>query len=204
MADRTEPTTEGAAPSDAASHAGSAALGTPADQARLRDGVVALLQSLLGDPSLAQDLCHETFRIVLERLARRPLEDPARLPAFLAQTARYLAIEHRKRAARRRTMTGQQDAIDAAPDPRDDHDLTLHEEASVRAVRRLLRELRWPRDREILVRVYLHEQDKETVCRQLGIDEEHYKRVLHRARARLAVLLQRRYRRSDLFCSALF
>jgi RNA polymerase sigma-70 factor (ECF subfamily) len=204
MADRTEPTSKVARPGNADRIAVAAELGSPADQARLRDGVIALLQSQLGDASLAQDLCHETFRIVLERLARQPLEDPARLPAFLAQTARYLAIEHRNRAARRRTMTGYQDAIEAAPDQRDDHDLTLHEEASVQAVRRLLRELRWPRDREILVRVYLHEQDKETVCRELGIDEQHYKRVLHRARSRLAVLLQRHYRRSDLFCSALF
>jgi RNA polymerase sigma-70 factor (ECF subfamily) len=60
-----------------------------------------------------------------------------------------------------------------------------------------------PRDREILVRVYLHDQDKDRVCRELGISEEHYKRVLHRARARFAELLQRRYRPSDLFCIAL-
>jgi RNA polymerase sigma-70 factor (ECF subfamily) len=63
--------------------------------------------------------------------------------------------------------------------------------------------MRWSRDREILVRVYLHDQDKEVVCRELGISEDHYKRVLHRARERFATLLQRRYRVPDLFCIAL-
>lgn len=204
MADHTAPTSDGAGPGETEQLAGPEGLGTPADQARLREGVIALLRIELGDPELAQDLCHETFRIVLERLARRPLEDPARLPAFLAQTARYLAIEHHKRVARRRTLTGQDAAIDALPDEREDPSRALQDETSVQAVHQLLRELRWPRDREILVRVYLHDQDKELVCRELGIDEEHYKRVLHRARTRLAVLLKRRYRRSDLFCSALF
>lgn len=171
--------------------------------ARLRERVLAFLRNELRDPALADDLCHETFRIVLERLARRPLEDPARLDAYLVQTARYLVIEHRKRTARQRTSTGQQAAIDGMVDPGNDPESAGQSEVAARAVRQLLKEMRLPRDREVLVRVYLYDQDKDQVCRELGIDEEHYKRVLHRARARFAELLQRRYRPSDLFCIAL-
>jgi RNA polymerase sigma-70 factor (ECF subfamily) len=201
MVDRTEPISD--PPGPVAAGTATAPVGSAADCERLREGVVALLRVELRDPTLANDLAQEAIRIVLERLARQPLEDPSRLPAFLAQTARFLAIEHRKRTARQRTMTGQQAVIDAAEDAGRTQDAALQEEASVRAVRELLRELRWPRDREILVRVYLRDQDKDVVCRELGIGEEHYKRVLHRARSRLAQLLQRRYRRSDLFCIAL-
>ncbi len=174
-----------------------------ADYARLRDGVLTLLRVELRDHALADDLCNETFRIVLERLERQPLEDPSRLAAYLAQTARYLAGEHRKKLARRRTVTGQQAAIEATADTRDGQEDALQLDARARAVREVLEEMRRTRDREILVRVYLHDQDKGTVCRELGIGEEHYKRVLHRARSRLADLLQRRYRRSDFFCIAL-
>lgn len=186
--------------SAAAAAAGNAAV---ADYGRLRERVLAFLRNELRDPALADDLCHETFRIVLERLARQPLEDPARLDSYLVQTARYLVIEHRKRTARQRTSTGQQAAIDGVIHPQEDPGTEQQLEFRVQAVRKLLRELRLPRDREILVRVYLHDQDKETVCRELGIGDEHYKRVLHRARARFAELLQRRYRRSDFFCIAL-
>lgn len=175
----------------------------PADYARLRERVLAFLRNELRDPVLADDLCHETLRIVLERLARQPLEDPARLDSYLVQTARYLVIEHRKRQARQRTSTGQQAAIEGMVHPQDDLGAEQQLEFRARAVRQLLLEMRRRRDREILVRVYLHDQDKEAVCRELGIGEEHYKRVLHRARARFAELLQRRYRPSDLFCIAL-
>jgi RNA polymerase sigma-70 factor (ECF subfamily) len=171
--------------------------------ARLRERVLAYLRVELGDHALADDLCHETLRIVLERLARKPLEDPAGLDAYVMQTARYLVIEHRKRQARQRTSTGQQAAIDGVVDPQHDPAAERQLEFRARAVRQLLLEMRLPRDRELLVRVYLYDQDKAQVCRELGIGEEHYKRVLHRARARFADLLQRRYRPSDLFCIAL-
>jgi len=171
--------------------------------ARLRARVLAYLRVELSDQALADDLCHETLRIVLERLARKPLEDPAGLDAYVMQTARYLVIEHRKRQARQRTSTGQQAAIDGVVDPQHDPAAERQLEFRARAVRQLLLEMRLPRDRELLVRVYLYDQDKAQVCRELGIGEEHYKRVLHRARARFADLLQRRYRPSDLFCIAL-
>lgn len=182
-----------------------AGLGLPTADAyaRLRERVLAFLRNELRDPALADDLCHETFRIVLERLARQPLEDPARLDGYLVQTARYLVIEHRKRSARQRTSTGQQAAIDGVVHPGIGPESAGQSEVAARAVRQLLKEMRLPRDREVLVRVYLYDQDKDQVCRELGIDEQHYKRVLHRARARFAELLQRRFRPSDLFCIAL-
>jgi RNA polymerase sigma-70 factor (ECF subfamily) len=169
----------------------------------LRERVLAFLRAELRDPVLADDLCHETFRIVLERLARRPLDEPGRLDGYLIQTARHLVIDHRKRSTRQRTATGQQAALEGVADPQDDPTAALQLEYRAQAVRKLLQEMRLPRDRELLVRVYLHDQDKEMVCRELGIDDEHYKRVLHRARARFAELLQRRHRLSDLFCIAL-
>jgi RNA polymerase sigma-70 factor (ECF subfamily) len=183
-----------------------AAPGLPsqAEIEHLRERVLAFLRAELRDPVLADDLCHETFRILLERLERGPLEDPGRLDSYLIQTARHLVILHRKRSARQRTATGQQEALEGMAHPQEDPTAALQLESQVRAVRRLLREMRLPRDREILVRVYLYDQDRETVCRELGIDEEHYKRVLHRARGRLAELLHRRHRPSDLFCIALF
>ncbi|MBX3703935.1 MAG: sigma-70 family RNA polymerase sigma factor [Steroidobacteraceae bacterium] len=202
MADRTEPTTE---PADcaAADRVAGFSRSFPADYRRLRDGVLALLRAELRDFALADDLCHEAFRIVLERLARQPLEDPARLDSYLMQTARHLVIEHRRRSVRQRTATGQQEAIDRMTHPQDDPAAAQQAAFRTQAVRRLLLEMRLPRDRELLVRVYLYDQDKDQVCRELGIDGEHYKRVLHRARARFAELLQRRYRPSDLLCIAL-
>ena len=53
----------------------------------------------------------------------------------------------------------------------------------------LLERLTVPRDREVLSRFYLQEQDKADVCRALGIDSEHFHRVVHRARGRFRDML---------------
>lgn len=170
--------------------------------AHLRDGVLYLLRKELRDHALADDLCNETFRIVLERLRQQPLEDPARLSSYLGQTARNLIIEHRRKALRQRTLTGHQATLDATGVADGDPALILQSRSRAAAVRKVLEEIPQVRDREILVRVYLHDQDKEQVCRELGIGADHYKRVVHRARERFRTLIEQRYSRSDLYSFA--
>jgi len=45
------------------------------------------------------------------------------------------------------------------------------------------------RDRNVLVRYFLSEEDKGEICSALGLSSEHFDRVLHRARRRLKGLL---------------
>lgn len=173
-------------------------LGSAASLQQLRNGVLYLLRRELRDFALADDLCNETFRIVVERLRRQPLEDPSAISSYLAQTARHLVMAHRRTAARQRTGTGQQADMEAVARPELDPVLVAQSRSRADAVRRLLHEMPYPRDREVLVRVYLYDQDKDQVCRELGIGAGHYKRVVHRARERFRTLLEARYARSDL------
>src|SRR6185436_5403273 len=56
------------------------------------------------------------------------------------------------------------------------------------------------RDREILVRFYLQEEEKEAICRDLALAPDQFDKVLHRARARLKELLEASgLQRSDFF-----
>src|SRR5262249_51973396 len=59
---------------------------------RYSRGLGYLLRRLGATPELADDLHQETFRIVLERLRKRGLDDPAGLAGFLRGTARNLMI----------------------------------------------------------------------------------------------------------------
>ena len=172
--------------------------------AGLRDGVLYLLRKELRDFTLAEDLCNETFRIVLERLQRQPLEEPSKISSYLAQTARNLAIEHRRRCTRQLTVTGHQAAMEAIGDADLDPAQILQSQSRAAAVRKVLQEIALIRDREVLVRVYLYEQDKDQVCRELGISADHYKRVIHRARERFRALIEQRHARADLFSLAIF
>jgi RNA polymerase sigma-70 factor (ECF subfamily) len=178
-------------------------LQSPANVRELREGVLSLLRRQLTDRTQAEDLCNETFRIVLERLRQQPLEDPEGLAPYLAQTARFLVRGNRRTARRQRTYTGQQDSIDQFEDPSADPTDTVQAEARAKAVRQLLGEMPNVRDREILIRHYLRDQGKEEICAALGIGEDHFRRVVFRARERFRELLEKRYRVSDLYCLAL-
>lgn len=174
-------------------------LNSPADLQRLREGVLVVLRRELRNQALAEDICNETFRVVLERLRQQPLEDQNGLAPYLAQTARFLARASHRAARRQRTVTGQQQAIDEFGDPDADPAAATQTAARTKAVRQVLMEIPNARDREILVRVYLWDEDKEQICRELGIDESHFRRVVYRARERFRALIEKRYRVSDLY-----
>jgi len=71
-------------------------------------------------------------------------------------------------------------------------------------VRRLLQDLGSSRDREILVRYYLDEEDKLHLCESLALTGPQFDRVIYRARDRFRMLLERAgFRRWDLLCFAL-
>jgi RNA polymerase sigma-70 factor (ECF subfamily) len=156
---------------------------------RYSRGVLYLLRRTGAQPELADDLHQETFRIVLERLRRRGLEEPAGLAGFLRGTARNLALAERRKAARRRT--GDDDALAESPHPAPSplHTTLAAEQAAL--VRQLIGELQTERDRQILLRYYLAEEEKERICADLELESLHFNRVLFRARQRFKELLER-------------
>jgi RNA polymerase sigma-70 factor (ECF subfamily) len=154
-------------------------------------GVLVILNRATGDPELARDLCQDTFVIVLNRLRARPLEDPSRLAAFIAQTGRNLAIAEKRREVRRRTEPDSM-AVDLAADDAPSRETLSELESSAIAVRRLLAEMKSPRDRMAIVRFYLDEQSKESICADLGVTELQFNVILFRARERFRQLLEDR------------
>jgi RNA polymerase sigma-70 factor (ECF subfamily) len=141
-----------------------------------------------GDLELSRDICQETLVILLRRLRTTGLDDPSGLEAFAAQTVRNLIIAVRRKNQRQRTAPDSE-ALEGVPDPRP---LVPAEEASGRLailVKRLLAELPGDRDRAILTRFYLNEDDKSEICRDLNLTDLGFNQVLFRARNRLRQLL---------------
>ena len=156
---------------------------------RYSRGLLYMLRRTAGDPALADDLHQETFRVVLERLRERGLEEPERLAGFLHRTAKNLFIGGYRKVIRRKTE-GEIDGLDAVPDPAADplHEAVREEEAAL--VRRLIGELETDRDRQILYRFYIAEEEKERICADLELSSLHFNRVLFRARQRFKELLE--------------
>ena len=144
-----------------------------------------------GDHGLLQDLVQETLLIVLQRLRGGGIEDPQRLAAFAAQTARNLAIASLRKAERQRTDVDSE-ATERNPDPAGGVEAHVADHEAALAVRALLRELPQPRDRLMLKRFYLDDDDKETICRELELSEAAFNQALSRARRRFRQILEER------------
>jgi len=157
---------------------------------RYSRGLVYLLRRLGASPELADDLHQETFRVVLERLRRKGLDDPAGLAAFLRGTARNLMTAERRKTARRRTDADDDELAQAVhPSPNQLSSVLHDEEAEI--VRTLINELPTDRDRQLLLRFYVAEEEKDAICAALALDSLHFNRVLFRARQRFKELLER-------------
>jgi hypothetical protein len=67
----------------------------------------------------------------------------------------------------------------------------------------MLEQMPVARDREVLIRFYLDDEDREQICRELQLSEEHFNRVIFRARNRFRELIEHRgFRKADLLAIA--
>ncbi len=152
-------------------------------------GVRLMLEKRTGDRELANDLAQDTFVVLIERLRSRPLDDPHRLSAFLHSTARNILVAWQRKQIRRRTdinsdIVGRQE--DRSPNQYD----LVRAEQTKKLVTRLIDELANDRDRAILFRYYILEQEKSVIRAELALSELHFNRVLYRARVRMRALLE--------------
>ena len=148
---------------------------------RYRRGVAAILRRSGAEPAVAEDLSQETFALGLRKIREGEIRQPERLAGFLCSLARNLAIEHFRRAGARR-IAGSPDEDAASPAESPLEELLREERAAV--VRSVLAELPSERDRQVLHRFYLAEEDKEKICKDLGLSSLHFNRVVFRARER--------------------
>ena len=148
--------------------------------------LLAYVRRLTRDPAQAADIAQEALLVAILRLRRAPLDDPEKVGAFLAATARNLLIAERRKAARRATETGAE--VDGLIE--DDPFAALVEAERRQAVLAAIDSLPSARDREILVRFEIEEEPRAAVAAALGLDPLHFNRVLHRARQRLKAVLK--------------
>lgn len=150
--------------------------------------VLFVLQRNTQDPELAKDLCQETFRIMIERLRKEPLEDPEKLSSFLHSIAKNLRIAEFRKSERRQTYPDSELIEQTASDQAEQFDELLKERSRI-AVRKLIFSMSNERDRTILYRFYIEDHDKEDICLDLGLSIRHFDKVIYRAKQRFKQLV---------------
>lgn len=138
-----------------------------------------------GDP-IVEDIAQDVLARVLERLRAGAIRDAAALPAYVQAAIVYATgAEYRSRR-----LTEPVEAIEQLQGG-DSPLVRVTADQLRQTLTTLLAELPVTRDRELLRRFYLDDEDKDDVCRGLGIDTTHFRRVAFRARERFRELLDR-------------
>jgi len=139
------------------------------------------LRSRLRSHQAVEDAYQETLLRVLAYFhSGKTLRTPASLPAFIESICTHVALES-GRASRRHDQfpANLPDPVDTSSNP----ERRLLSEERKRLIRRALQVLQ-ARDRDVLTKLFLEEEDRRAVCERLNISEQHLRLVLHRARAR--------------------
>ncbi len=156
---------------------------------RYRRGVTAIVAKAGQGRVPVEDLCQDVLTTVIEKVRTDALRGPERLSGFVAGLARTMALDYIRKDRARSAIEARMPAAPTAQAPNAVSDLLQRERAAI--VRAVLDELESTRDREILFRFYLAEDDKEQICRDLGLTPVHFNRVLFRARERYRELYRR-------------
>src|SRR5262245_58248888 len=155
---------------------------------RYSRGMSIIIRHWVKNVADVEDLCQDTFRKALEKIRRGEVREPEKLSGFICGLARNLAIAHLRQ--RPQWGLGNTDApplIDHEPNPYDK--LLKKERADI--VRQVINEMRLDRDRQILYRFIITDEDKEKICADLDLTSIQFNRVLSRALIRFKDLYEK-------------
>jgi RNA polymerase sigma-70 factor (ECF subfamily) len=164
-------------------------------------GLRALIMRRVRDPEIAADILQDAAVTTLEKLRAGEIAQPSGLGGYLYR----VALNHLRNYRRKdRTAVSSSADLESLADPANASGAVEIDRAQwARAARRMLDELPTARDRELLIRFYLNDESKEQICAALGLSDEHFNRVIFRARGRFRALLERRgYTKLDVLSVA--
>ncbi|MGK0335870.1 MAG: RNA polymerase sigma-70 factor (ECF subfamily) [Candidatus Azotimanducaceae bacterium] len=152
------------------------------------NSTLALIRKLVRDPLLAEDLTQETVLAVLLRLREGKVKQPEFLNRYMMQTAKYTVIAWYRRKANQ--SHASIDDIPVHDKCRGAEDIVFDGERR-EIVATLMGSMLVARDREVLVRHYLRDEDKMEICQEKNLTSQHFDRVISRARSRCRNLASR-------------
>ena len=138
------------------------------------------LRSRVRSREIAEDLKQESFARVLKLLrSEGGIRNPERLGPLVNSVCNHVLSEQYRTAKRAEPL--EDETAVRIPDRRQDALSGLIADDVRVSVREVLGELS-VRDRELLKRVFFDEDDKDEVCREMGVNRQYLRVLLHRAK----------------------
>jgi RNA polymerase sigma-70 factor (ECF subfamily) len=137
------------------------------------------LRSRLRSPAQIEDVRQETFVRVFSALRKRRVASPGALGAFVNSVCNNVLLETYRSGGRVEPLDDtQEDPVDLGASA----ESTLLTEESRERVRQVLTSLP-DRDQQLLRMLFFDERDKDDICRELQVDRNYLRVLLHRAKA---------------------
>ncbi len=135
-----------------------------------------------------EDLRQETFIRVIASLRKEGgVRHPERFGAFVNSICNNVLLEYYRSSAKNLPMEDEHMDI---PDKVLDLEGMLVTKQSAEQVRRILGGMA-RRDRDLLRAIFLEEKEKDSVCRDLGVDREYLRVLVHRAKDKFRALYEK-------------
>jgi RNA polymerase sigma-70 factor, ECF subfamily len=147
---------------------------------RYKEGISIIIRRIIQSQAAVEDLSQETFTIALEKIRRGDVREPERLSGFICGVARNLAKDQVQRM-RRLTKQVEIGEAEQIPDPAPNQLEQLCQKERAALVRQVIDELKVERDRDVIFRYYIDEEDKDRICADLDMTREQFSRVIFRA-----------------------
>ena len=139
------------------------------------------LRSRLRSPALVEDARQETFVRVLTALKKKgSLASPESLGAFVNAVCNNVLLETYRSNGRTTALDEETDEPPAADPSVEWQVLKLEERVKVREALAALP----PKDKDLIRWLFFEERDKDDICRELHVDREYLRVLLHRAKQR--------------------
>lgn len=158
-------------------------------------GLQMLLRRKARDPQLAADLLNEALATTLANFDAGRISDPSHIGGYVFQVALNLLRNHRRKFEERPGLRVEADEDTLGAESSDGV-----EEAWAQKVRVIVEELPSARDRTLVKRFFLDEEEKESICSELKLSALQFDKIIFRAKRRMASLFESRgLRKSDFF-----
>jgi RNA polymerase sigma-70 factor, ECF subfamily len=145
------------------------------------------LRSRMLSSDVVEDLRQETFIRVIANLRKDGVRQPERFGAFVNSICNHVLQEFYRSSVKNQPM---EDAQMEIPDKVLDLEGMLVTKQSAEQVRRILDAMP-KRDRELLRAIFLEEKEKDTVCKEMGVDREYLRVLVHRAKDKFKALYEK-------------
>lgn len=148
--------------------------------ARYRPRLLAALARLVDDFSFAEDAANEALLITIGKLRATPIDAPARLGGYVFGVAKNVIRNEQRKSSKESDFAPDLLDLVASTSP---NQVELLEQRDISiVVKQVMDSISNDRYREVLVRFYLQQEDKEQVCKAMQLSRRDFTQVISRAR----------------------